>query len=71
MLVLSAMLSVWVLLMCCVYFAGDVAPFLPVRESLRPVFLVVTAIFADFWTFCGISILPKFYFRRLSKILKG
>ena len=42
------MLSVWVLLMCCAYLAGAVAPVLPVREPLRPVFLVVIAIFADF-----------------------
>ena len=60
-LVLSAMLSVWVVLMCCAYLAGAAAPVLPVWESLRPVFLVVIVVFVDcFFTFCGISILLKF-----------
>ena len=42
------------------YLAGAVAPDLPVRKPLRPVFLVVNATFVNFLLLHGIFALTKF-----------
>ena len=42
------------------YSAGAVAPDLPVRKLLRPVFWVIIAVFRDFWLLHGVCNLPKF-----------